>query len=151
MKQLILALLSLLWLGNAAAHCPQELELVGIPFDVNSSYFGKHHAKQLQQLITDTQIDNGYLLLEFPIYKGQTDKKLRKYDRWLAYRRIERVKEYLAKSDYKAPIMTRILTASNDNSRTLRIHWCQDAHPVAIAAKESRSEQTDTADANLSD
>lgn len=134
MKQQILALLSLLSIGNASAHCLNEVDLFDIQFELNSSYFGKQQAKQLQQLPTDTQVGNGYLLLEFPIYKGQTDKKLRQYDRWLAYRRIARVKDYLTKSDYQAPIMTRILTASNDDSRTLSLHWCQDAHPEAIAA-----------------
>lgn len=139
MKQQLIVMVLFLFTVQANAHCPQNTNFGDIPFEKNSSYFANKHTKQLQQLIEKTQSDKGYLLLEFPVYKGQTDKKLRQYDMWLAHRRIERVRSYLSQSDYNQPVVTRILTASNTDSRTLSIHWCQLEHEQTIVADANQT------------
>ncbi|QYK02096.1 hypothetical protein [Shewanella psychrotolerans] len=139
MKRQLIVVVPFLFPLQASAYCPQNINFGDIPFEKNSSYFANKHTKQLQQLIEKTQSDNGYLLLEFPVFKGQTDKKLRQYDMWLANRRIERVRNYLSQSDYNQPVVTRILTASNTDSRTLSIHWCQPEHEQTIVADANQN------------
>ncbi|WP_428610954.1 hypothetical protein [Shewanella sp.] len=135
MKRQLLVILSILFAAQVHARCPQNISLGDIPFDKNSSYFDSQYAKQLQQLIEKTQADTGYLLLEFPLYKGETDKKIREYNLWLANRRIERVKNFLTKSDYHQPVVTKLLTASQEDTRTLSMHWCQqESGETAIAS-----------------
>lgn len=139
MKLQSIVMMSALFATQASAHCPQNINFGDIPFEKNSSYFASKHTKQLQQLIKQTQSDYGYLLLEFPLYKGQTDKQLQKYDLWLANRRIDRVRHYLSQSDYHQPVITRILTASNQDSRTLSIHWCHQEHEQTVVADMGQS------------
>ncbi|WP_281212461.1 hypothetical protein [Shewanella insulae] len=135
MKQLLLVMMSFLFAAQASAACPQNISFGDIPFEKNSSYFASQYAKQLQKLIEQTQADSGYLLLEFPLNKGETNKKLRDYNLWLANRRIERVKTFLTKADYNQPVITKLLTASKQDTRTLSIHWCQqDESETAIAS-----------------
>jgi hypothetical protein len=139
MKLQLIVTVSFLFTVQASAHCPESINFGDIPFDKNSSYFANKHAKQLQQLIEKTQSGDGYLLLEFPVYKGQTDKKLKQYDMWLANRRIERVRNFLSQSDYNQPVVTRILTASNTDSRALSIHWCHQEHEQTIVADANQT------------
>ncbi|MCG9721181.1 hypothetical protein [Shewanella sp. Isolate7] len=134
MKRLLLVMLSCLFTAQAGAACPQNISFGDIPFEKNSSYFDSRYAKQLQQLIEKTQTDSGYLLLEFPLFKGETDKKLREYNFWLANRRIERVKSFLTKADYNQPVVTKLLTASKEDTRTLNIHWCQQSEQATVIA-----------------
>ncbi|QYK13714.1 hypothetical protein K0I63_04135 [Shewanella rhizosphaerae] len=134
MKQLLLVMLSFLFAAQASAACPQNISFGDIPFEKNSSYFDSRYAKQLQALIRKTQADSGYLLLEFPLYKGETDKKIRDYNLWLANRRIERVKTFLTKADYNQPVVTKLLTASKEDTRTLSLHWCQQGESETTIA-----------------
>ncbi|MCG9697639.1 hypothetical protein [Shewanella sp. Isolate11] len=136
MKRLLVTI-SCLFVGQAYAQCSQPVTPVDIPFEVNSSYFASQYAQQLQQFIQQTESDSGYLLIEFPLFKGDKDAKMQEYDLWLANRRIERVKTYLTKSEVQSPIVTRLLTAGKEDSRTVSLHWCQQEQDYAAIADNS--------------
>ncbi len=111
-------------IGKSYAQCSQSFNPIDIPFAVNSSYFAERYAQQLLQFIQKTPNSNGYLLLEFPLNREGEDLKMQEYNLWLANRRIERVKSYLTQADVQSPIITRLLTASQEDSRTVSLHWC---------------------------
>jgi len=134
MKQLLVVMMSFLLSTPLMAKCPKNINYGDIPFEKNSSYFSGKYTQKLKKLVTETQQGDGYLLLEFPVYKGQTDKKLREYDMWLANRRIDRVKHYLTQSAFSQPIVTRILTASDNDTRSVSLHWCTQTVPQTIMA-----------------
>ncbi len=136
MKAIIVSAL-LLFTGNAIAQCEQSKHLTEIPYAKNSSYFPSKYAKQLDKLVEETTEKTGYLLLEFQVLKHQQDDDGRKYDMWLANRRIGRIKEYLNNSDYSAPIISRILTASTEEVRDVTIHWCDTDEPAEIITENS--------------
>lgn len=123
MKTIIL-LWSLLFTGGAIAQCGGNTHLADIPYAKNSSYFPGQYTKQLDELIENTAEKSGYLLLEFQILEQKNDNDARKYNMWLANRRIDRIKEYLTQSSYPVPIISRILTASNEELRDVNISWC---------------------------
>ncbi|MCF1428768.1 MAG: hypothetical protein LPD71_08330 [Shewanella sp.] len=119
-----LLLLSLLTLP-AAASCIGGNDLVEVEFGRNSSYFNHEGKTELDKLLADSQqLTDGYLLLEFSFNKQISDKKLREYNMWLAQRRIERVKDYLTKKQLPHPMITRILTAG-DEDRILSLTFCE--------------------------
>ena len=136
----IISIICLLFAGSAIAECEQNIHLTEIPYAKNSSYFPSKYAKQLDELIESTSNKPGYLLLEFQILKLQASDDARKYNMWLANRRIDRIKEYLTNSHYSAPVISRILTASTEDLRDVSISWCNGAQsgssaPLAIAGK----------------
>ncbi|MPY23620.1 OmpA family protein [Shewanella psychropiezotolerans] len=140
----IISIICLLFAGSAIAECKQYIHLTEIPYAKNSSYFPSKYAKQLDELIESTSSKPGYLLLEFQILKHQASDDNRKYNMWLANRRIDRIKQYLTNSHYPAPVISRILTASNEDLRDVSITWCHDAQSnsaaaLAIAAQKDTS------------
>lgn len=133
----IISITCLLFAGSAIAECESNIHLTEIPYAKNSSYFPSKYAKQLDELIETTSNKPGYLLLEFQILKQQVNDDARKYNMWLANRRINRIKEYLTNSHYSAPVISRILTASNEDIRDVSVSWCnaaQSSAAVALAA-----------------
>ncbi len=123
----LLVIISCLFVTSSYGQCLQYLNPVNIAFDVNSSYFSSQYTKQIQEFIQQTSTEDGYLLLELPLSKGGNGAKMQEYNLWLANRRIERVKNYLTQSDVQSPIITRLLTASKLDSRTVSLRWCQQA------------------------
>lgn len=122
----IISLFIILFTSGALAHCDINTHITEIPYAKNSSYFPSQYTKQLDELIETSADKPGYLLLEFQIQEQLQDKNVRKYNMWLANRRIDRIKEYLTKSSYSAPIISRILTASSEELRDVNISWCHN-------------------------
>ncbi|WP_299801641.1 hypothetical protein [uncultured Shewanella sp.] len=116
----------LLFAGSAVAQCDNKTHIVDVPYAKNSSYFAGQYASLLDKLALDTQAGTGYLLLEFSVSQNQSTEEKRKYNKWLAERRIERVKNQLNKANFSVPVITRILTASNDITRSVSVAWCPD-------------------------
>ncbi|MGS0676389.1 hypothetical protein [Shewanella sp. 30m-9] len=134
-----IAVVGLLFAGSVAAQCDNQTHIVDIPYAKNSSYFAGHYASQLDKLSKNTQANSGYLLLEFKVNQTQTTEEARKYNKWLAQRRIERVKTYLDNAAYPAPVITRILTASTDENRNVSVVWCAaetEQLQIQIASKD---------------
>ncbi|BAJ03549.1 OmpA family protein [Shewanella violacea] len=120
----IISIICLLFAGSAIAQCEQNIHITDIPYAKNSSYFPSQYTKQLDKLIENASDNPGYLVLEFQILKHPKSDDARKYNMWLAKRRIDRIKEYLTHAHYPAPIISRILTASNKDIRYVSISWC---------------------------
>ncbi|MGI2258757.1 hypothetical protein [Shewanella sp. GXUN23E] len=119
-----LLLLSLMTLPATAA-CIGGNDLGEVEFERNSSYFNHKGKAALDRLLDDSQrLNDGYLLLEFSFNKQISDKKLREYNMWLAQRRVERVKNYLTQKQLPHPMITRILTAG-DEDRILSLTFCE--------------------------
>ncbi|AQS40002.1 OmpA family [Shewanella psychrophila] len=137
----IISIICLLFAGSAIAECEQNTHLTEIPYAKNSSYFPSKYAKQLDELIKNTSDKSGYLLLEFQILKHQSNDDARKYNMWLANRRIDRIKEYLTNSHYSAPVISRILTASNEDLRDVSISWCNGAQSSSAATLAVANQQ----------
>ncbi len=126
-----LLLLSLL-ATPAVASCPGNSMLGEVEFDRNSSYFNSNGKAALDKLLDDSEsLTDGYLLLEFSFNKQISDKKLREYNMWLAQRRVDRVKTYLTKKQLTYPMVTRILTAG-DEDRVVKLSFCEH-EPVMLA------------------
>ena len=121
---LALALLS----PQAFSHCDSATLVGSVEYANNSSYFSSNAAKMLDKLAKHysetASTQSGYLLLEFHVNREQESAKIRDYNLWLAQRRIERVKTYLTTANYGAPMISRILTASNEDSREVTLSWC---------------------------
>ncbi|MCL1140091.1 hypothetical protein [Shewanella pneumatophori] len=112
--------------GSAFAQCDNASHVFDIPYAKNSSYFAGQYASQLDSFSRVAPPSAGYLLLEFKVDPKQLTAEAKQYNKWLAERRIERIKSYLNKTEYSAPVITRILTASNSVDRSVSITWCPD-------------------------
>ncbi|GIU43438.1 hypothetical protein TUM4438_12360 [Shewanella sairae] len=121
-----IAIICLLVSGSALAQCNNSSHIFDIPYPKNSSYFAGQYAAQLDALTHGTQATEGYLLLEFKVNPIYSTEESHKYNKWLAERRIDRIKSYLSDSAYSAPVITRILTASHNVDRSVSIIWCPD-------------------------
>ncbi|MCL1049931.1 hypothetical protein L2755_09890 [Shewanella abyssi] len=110
--------------ANVMAQCANKTHITDIPYAKNSSYFSNKYSAQLDDIVTHYQSQSGYLLLEFKVNKVQRSKDVRHYNKWLASRRVERVRSYFNQAAYSAPIISRILTASNETDRSVAVHWC---------------------------
>ncbi|WP_076416300.1 hypothetical protein [Shewanella sp. UCD-KL12] len=144
MKAIIITVL-FLFTGNAMAQCDKSIHVTEIPYAKNSSYFPSKYAKQLDKLVKESTEKPGYLLLEFQVLKQQ-DEDGRKYDMWLANRRIDRIKEYLHNANYSAPIISRILTASSEEVRDVSIHWCDTENNAEKLSENTLEKQIEKAD-----
>lgn len=113
--------------ANVMAQCGIKTHIADIPYAKNSSYFGTQYSIQLDDIMTQYQSKSGYLLLEFKVNKVQRSEDIRYYNKWLASRRIDRIRSYFNEAAYPAPIISRILTASNETARSVAIIWC-DTH-----------------------
>ncbi|WP_108944498.1 hypothetical protein [Shewanella halifaxensis] len=121
-----LAAVLLLLSANAMAQCDNANHVFDIPYAKNSSYFASQYAKQLDSFSQTPASDQGYLLLEFRVAPSQLSIEAQQYNKWLAERRIDRVKSYLNRAEYPAPVITRILTASTNVDRSVSLTWCPD-------------------------
>ncbi len=130
----------LLFAGNAVAQCDNKTHIVDIPYAKNSSYFEGHYASLLDKLAQDTQAGTGYLLLQFDVNQNQSSEEKRKYNKWLAERRIERVKNQLNKANFSVPVITRILTASNKINRSVSVAWCPDETDYQVIQVANKAE-----------
>ena len=110
---------------SVMAQCNQKVHITDIAYAKNSSYFSSKYSSELDELVAHPPKQPGYLMLEFKVNKIQPSEDIRHYNKWLASRRVERVRTYLNQSDYSAPIISRVLTASNSTSRSVAIHWCE--------------------------
>ncbi|MCK8044777.1 hypothetical protein MSG37_07765 [Shewanella sp. 1CM18E] len=125
--------------GSAFAQCDNASHVFDIPYAKNSSYFAGQYASQLDSFSKSSSSNQGYLLLEFKVDPKQLTAEAQQYNKWLAERRIERVKSYLNKTEYSAPVITRILTASNNVDRSVSITWCSDEpeqSAIQVASKD---------------
>ncbi|MCJ8301609.1 hypothetical protein [Shewanella sp.] len=145
----IISITCLLFAGSAIAECEPNIHITEIPYAKNSSYFPSKYAKQLDELIESTSNKPGYLLLEFQILKLQASDDARKYNMWLANRRIDRIKEYLTNSHYPAPVISRILTASNEDLRDVSVSWCNGAQSSSAIALTAADKQLPVKDISL--
>ncbi|MEZ9821259.1 hypothetical protein AB4238_11675 [Shewanella sp. 10N.286.45.A1] len=109
---------------SVMAQCNQKVHITDIPYAKNSSYFSSKYGSELDELIAHPPNQSGYLLLEFKVNKIQPSEDVRQYNKWLANRRVDRIRTYLNESQYSAPIISRILTASTNTDRSVAIHWC---------------------------
>ncbi|ACJ30970.1 Conserved hypothetical protein [Shewanella piezotolerans WP3] len=109
---------------SVMAQCNQKVHITDIAYAKNSSYFSSKYGSELDDLIAHPSKQAGYLLLEFKVNNIQPSEDVRHYNKWLANRRIERIRTYLNESEYSAPIISKILTASTDTDRSVAIHWC---------------------------
>ncbi|GIU07070.1 MULTISPECIES: hypothetical protein [unclassified Shewanella] len=135
-----LAAVCLLFAGSAVAQCDNKTHIVDIPYAKNSSYFEGHYGSLLDKLAKDTQAGTGYLLLQFDVSQNQSSEEKRQYNKWLAERRIERVKNQLNKANFSVPVITRILTASNDITRSVSVTWCPDETDYQVIQVASKAE-----------
>lgn len=110
--------------STATANCSNQTHITDVAYAVNSSYFGNKYSAQLDELMSQYQAESGYLLLEFKVTKQQASEDQRQYNKWLANRRVDRIRTYLNQASYSAPIISRILTASIEDDRTVSILWC---------------------------
>ncbi|ABZ75379.1 conserved hypothetical protein [Shewanella halifaxensis HAW-EB4] len=134
-----IAAVCLLFATSTMAQCDNKTHIIDIIYPKNSSYFSSQYTSQLDELTKSTQINTGYLLLEFKVNQTQATEETRNYNKWLAERRIERVKTYLNDVAYPAPIITKILTASTDENRNVSLVWCTDEAEqpqIQIASKD---------------
>ncbi|KFZ37460.1 hypothetical protein HR45_10620 [Shewanella mangrovi] len=107
------------------ASCDGQQQLGQVDYPSNSSYFNAKASAKLDEITKETQDKgDGYLVLEFNLFKVAGDKKQQQYDMWLANRRIDRVKQYLSKLHVAKPIVTRIKTAAAAEQRQVEILWC---------------------------
>ncbi|QQX81028.1 hypothetical protein JK628_03920 [Shewanella sp. KX20019] len=109
---------------NVMAKCANKTHITDIPYAKNSSYFSNKYSTRLDDIVTHYQSQSGYLLLEFKVNKVQRSEDVRHYNKWLASRRVERIRNYFNQASYSAPIISRILTASNETDRSVAVHWC---------------------------
>ncbi|MEZ9198104.1 hypothetical protein [Shewanella sp. 10N.286.54.B9] len=109
---------------SVMAQCNQKVHITDIAYAKNSSYFSSKYSSELDELIAHPPKQAGYLLLEFKVSKIQPSEDVRHYNKWLANRRVDRIRTYLNESKYSAPIISRILTASTNTDRSVAIHWC---------------------------
>lgn len=132
-----IAAIGLLITTNALAQCENNTHILDIVYPKNSSYFSSQYGSKLEQLTKNTQQGAGYLLLEFKVNQAQSTKEAREYNKWLAQRRIDRVKTYLNDAAYPAPVITRLLTASTEENRSVSVVWCPDEREqeVRVASK----------------
>ncbi|WP_417762266.1 hypothetical protein [Shewanella sp.] len=126
MRAMTLSGLLMLALANSAnATCDGQEQLGQVEYPKNSSYFSSSVSNQLNDVSQQAQQKGeGYLMLEFNLRPIIGNKSLQQYNMWLASRRVERVKEYLTKSQLTSPIITRINTASATEQRQVDIVWC---------------------------
>ena len=122
--KVIIAVISILTMGNAAAICDPSIHMLNIPYAKNSSHFKSTYSSQLSTVGEKYKTQTGYLLLEFQVQKEQISDELRTYNFWLAQRRIDRVKTHLLGSNFSPPVITRIFTASLSEQRNISISWC---------------------------
>ncbi len=139
-----IAVLFLMCTWNVSAQCDNNIYLTSIPYAKNSSYFPSEYSNELDSVLEQTSNNKGYLLLEFQVTE-QADEKSKKYNMWLADRRINRVKEYLTTSSYSSPIVSKILTASTHDRRDVSISWCkpsevQSSRAIAAHGKHKVSQ-----------
>ncbi|GIU21681.1 hypothetical protein L2719_00665 [Shewanella schlegeliana] len=132
-----IAAVCLLFATSTMAQCDNNTHIIDIVYPKNSSYFDSQYSSQLDQLTKNTQQNTGYLLLEFKVNQTQSTKEAREYNKWLAQRRIERVKVYLNDAAYPAPVISRLLTASTEKNRSVSVIWCPDESEqgVRVASK----------------
>jgi|GEM_PF-3385110 len=123
----VIAVFFLLGAWNATAQCNINIHLATIPYAKNSSYFPTQYSSELDSVLQKATEKAGYLLLEFQVQQQQESEDIRNYNMWLANRRITRVKEYLTKSNYASPIISRILTAGTERRRDVSISWCESS------------------------
>lgn len=109
---------------NVMAKCNNKTHITDIPYAKNSSYFSNEYSTQLDDIMVHYQSQSGYLLLEFKVNKVQRSEDVRHYNKWLASRRVDRIRTYFNEAAYPAPIISRILTASNETERSVAILWC---------------------------
>ena len=134
-----IAMICLLFSGSVLAQCHNQNHIFDIPYAKNSSYFSGQSASKLEDFSQTAPAENGYLLLEFKVNSNKLTAEAQKYDKWLAERRIERIKSYLNKAAYPAPIITRILTASTNVNRSVSVVWCAEEteqSKVLVATKK---------------
>jgi hypothetical protein len=110
--------------ANVMAQCGEKTHITDIPYAKNSSYFSSEYSVQLDDIMAHYQSQSGYLLLEFKVNKVQRNEEVRHYSKWLASKRVDRIRTYLNNAAYPAPIISRILTASNQPERSVAIIWC---------------------------
>jgi len=143
-----IAVLFLICTWNVAAQCDNNIYLTTIPYAKNSSYFPSEYSKKLDSVLEQTSDNKGYLLLEFQVTE-QVDDKSKKYNMWLAGRRINRVKEYLTKLSYPSPIVSKILTASTHDKRDVSISWCNTSEePSSTAIAENGKNKVSESNVN---
>ena len=130
---------------SVMAQCNQKVHVTDITYAKNSSYFSSQYGSELDELIAHPPKQAGYLLLEFKVNKIQPSEDVRHYNKWLANRRVDRIRTYLIESEYSAPIISRILTASTTTDRSVAIHWCafaeQETH-LRVAKSENSTDIT---------
>lgn len=133
----LVAAVCLLFATSAMAQCDNNTHIIDIVYPKNSSYFDSEYGSKLERLTSNTVQGSGYLLLEFKVNQTQSTKEAREYNKWLAQRRIDRVKTYLNNAAYPAPVITRLLTASTEKNRSLSVIWCNDenAQVLKVASK----------------
>ncbi|MBV7316510.1 hypothetical protein [Shewanella sp. NIFS-20-20] len=122
---------------TAHAACPNAQDYGQVEFAKNSSYFSEHGQALLDKINTSTADNNvatGYLMLEFSAGLNRDNDKLKEYNKWLAQRRIERIKTYLATQEFEPPIVSRILTIANNPERSVQLYWCPESDQEAQLA-----------------
>lgn len=131
----VIALL-IVFIPAAYAQCIDTHPIGRIDFETNSSYFNDESTQLLnsiaQTYMETTDTREGHLLLAFRMNKEQSSEDIRKYNLWLAQRRVERVKQHLVNSHFPVPIISQIRTSSDDDSRAVIMHWCPSPTEVNI-------------------
>ncbi|GGI92261.1 hypothetical protein [Shewanella gelidii] len=124
----------LLFSCNTFAWCEMKTELTQVSFNQNSSYFNSLSTQQLdtllQQFIEKSAVaeqEDPVFVLEYKLNQASLDQESFKYNRWLADRRISRVKDYLATQLSSTPIVSQINTASAISDRSVTIQLCHNS------------------------
>ena len=100
---------------------------VEIVFDLNSSYLPDSAATQLNRLLSTLERDHGWRLEltaavgSVPSAKGSTPAR-RRYDRWLAERRLNRVEDWLRRNAQIRDLDLTSAYSEGDASRRVIVH-----------------------------
>lgn len=135
MKKLA-AILLLMICTKANAWCETKSQVGEVAYNINSSYFGTQSSLELDKLITanaNANTQSGYFMLEYrldneeiaQIEDPKAKAERQTYNRWLAERRIKRVKDYLLNKSLQWPVLTRLSTADKNVTRSVIISRCE--------------------------
>jgi hypothetical protein len=83
---------------------PDTDDALVIPFEVNSSYFGRPKAQPPHELVQAMETDGRYrveliaTVAAGTVRGAETPEEKLRYNRWMAERRIERIEEWLTRN-----------------------------------------------------
>ena len=109
-----------------AAASPPKPQTLTITFDVNSSYLPDDLNGRLRALAGKLEPDHSYQVrlvgaVGSGDVSGRPADEARRYNRWLAERRIERVADYLRRTARAADLTIERRFAANDSSRQVQV------------------------------